>query len=249
MEKGNVYMSTNDIRISVVIATYNGELYIEQQLDSIIKQLGNNDEIIVSDDGSTDDTREIVSKYVNKDLRVRLVSGAGKGVKKNFENGIKYASGMYIFLSDQDDVWMENKIEKVMSTFYEYGATCVLHDAVIVDKNLNLMQKSFFEYRNTKLGIVNNIIKNSYIGCCMAFSRNLVGYILPIPNKIEMHDQWIGIISEYYGKNIILDEKLISYRRHDKNVSKMERHNVYTMLKNRIIFVREYRSRINDKFK
>ena len=173
------------------MATYNGEKYIKEQIDSILKNMNSDDELIISDDGSTDKTREIINSF--KDDRIKLIDGPKKGIKKNFENGINNATGEIIFLSDQDDIWMENKIAKVLEAFEKEDATLVIHDAEIVDENLDIIEESFFKYRNSGKGIIKNIWKNTYIGCCMAFKKEIKSVILPIPDNIEMHDQWIGI--------------------------------------------------------
>ena len=205
---------------SVVMATYNGEKYIKEQIYSILKNLNDDDELIISDDGSTDNTLKIIKNY--NDKRIKIFDGPRKGVKQNFANAIKHASGEYIFLSDQDDIWEENKIKEVRKIFEKDNCIVVTHNALIVDKELNSSNKTFFEFRKSGNGKLKNIYKNTYIGCCMAFKSQLKDKILPIPNNIEMHDQWIGMLGEKYGKSIFLDKCLIKYRRHDGNVSKME---------------------------
>lgn len=223
-------------RCSVVMATYNGAKYIREQIDSILKNMNDCDELIISDDGSTDTTREIVSSFC--DDRIKLIDGPKMGVKKNFENGIEYAKGEFIFLSDQDDIWLGNKIQKVLEKFNELEVTTVIHDAEIVDGELNVLENSFFEYRNSGKGIIKNIWKNTYIGCCMAFKSEIKKYILPIPNNIEMHDQWIGLLGEIKGNgSLFLREKLIKYRRHGDNVSQMKHYGVGRMIKNRVLLI------------
>ena len=222
--------------ISVAMATYNGEKYIRGQLDSIIKQLNDIDEIIISDDGSTDETINIINSY--KDKRIKLIYGPKKGVKQNFANAIKKCTGKYVFLSDQDDIWMDDKVEKVLKCFDENKCTCVLHDNVVLNSDTDeIIHDSFFKWRKSKTGYFNNIWKNSYIGCCMAFDSSLKNKILPIPNDIEMHDQWIGIINDKYGKSVLLDNRLIIYRRHGNNVSQMSHYGFLKMLKNRLILI------------
>lgn len=225
-------------RVSVAMATYNGEKYLKQQIETILNNLGINDELIISDDGSVDNTIKIIENYMSKDSRVKLINGPHKGVKQNFANAIKATNGKYIFLADQDDVWEDNKIEKVLETFEKQNCTLVIHDAEIVDENLNLIEDSFFKYRNCGKGIVKNIWKNTYIGCCMAFDTKIKDKILPIPDNIEMHDQWIGIINERNGHSYFLDDKLIKYRRHGGNASQMHHHPIEKMIKNRINFIR-----------
>ena len=227
-----------DTRISVAMATYNGEKYIKEQLDSILRQLSSNDEIIISDDGSTDNTVKIINSY--KDKRIKLINGPKLGVKKNFENAIKNCNGKYIFLSDQDDIWLDNKVSIILEEFKKNNCTILLHDAIVFDSDTNeIIYDSFYKFRNSKKGIINNIIKNSYIGCCMVFDSSLKDKILPIPNNIEMHDQWIGILGEKYGTSLFIDEKLIKYRRHDNNVSKLKHNSLFKMIKMRLIFIKE----------
>lgn len=224
------------------MATYNGEKYIKEQIDSILKIMTSEDELIISDDGSTDNTLNIISKY--NDERIKVVKGPHNGVKQNFANAIENASGKYIFLSDQDDIWKDNKIERVLNEFETNNVSVVIHDAEVIDENLKVIIPSFFKHRNSGKGIIKNIYKNTYIGCCMAFNSDLKKYILPIPNDIEMHDQWIGILAETKGNgSAFIKEKLIKYRRHGNNVSQMKHYSVLRMIKNRIIFIINYLKR------
>ena len=232
-----------DFYISVAMATYNGEKHLKEQLDSILKQLAKNDEVIISDDGSTDNTINIINDYIKKDKRIKLILGPKNGVKQNFANAISNCTGKYIFLSDQDDLWNDNKVDTVLKTFESNKCTCVVHNADIVDENLNKIGDDFFKYRKCGEGIIKNIFKNTYIGCCMAFKKSIIDKILPIPNNIEMHDQWIGILSEKYGKSVFINDTLIKYRRHGANVSKMKHYPLLKMIKNRLVFLKELRGR------
>lgn len=224
--------------ISVAMATYNGEKYIKEQLDSILKQLKEFDEIVISDDGSSDNTINIINSY--KDKRIKLINGPKLGVKKNFENAIKNCNNKFIFLADQDDIWVNNKVEIVLNYFIKEKADLIVHDCDVVNEKLEVIDESFYKYRKSKKGILKNIMKNSYIGCCMAFKSSFKDKILPIPNNIEMHDQWIGLKTEKYGRVLFINEKLIHYRRHDSNVSLMKHYPIFKMLKNRIIFIKEF---------
>ena len=201
-------MDKYNIRCSVAMATYNGEKYIKEQIESILNNMTENDELIISDDGSTDNTIQIIKKYQSQDERIKLIEGPKKGVKQNFANAIENTKGKYIFLSDQDDIWMEDKMNKILKKFKD-GYTVITHDANVINENKEKIINSFFEYRKSGKGIIKNIWKNTYIGCCMAFDSNIKKYILPIPNNIEMHDQWIGIIGEIKGKNaLIFDDEV-----------------------------------------
>ena len=223
--------------ISVCMATYNGETYIKEQVDSILKNLSNTDELVISDDGSTDRTLQILNDY--QDPRIKIFRGPQAGFVKNFENAIKHSKGQYIFLSDQDDLWAANKVEKVIQCFEDTNATVVVHDCQIINENGDIIEPSFFELRNSGPGLLHNLVKNSYIGCCMAFKRELVDVILPIPDNVPWHDQWIGMISAMVGKSVFLSEILFSYRRHSDNVSSMSHSSVSNMIKLRWEYIVE----------
>ncbi len=204
--------------ISVALAAYEGEAYIEAQLRSILPQLSHDDEIIVSDDKPGGATERIVRRVMADDPRVLYVEGKGQGVVANFVNAIRHCRGDKIYLCDQDDVWLPDKVRQVTEAF-ENGATLVLHNAYVTDKDLNITDYSFFALRGSKPGFLRNIVKNSYMGCCMAFDRSLLKKILPMPQHLPMHDQWIGLMGEKYGKVAFLDAPLIYYRRTGNNVT------------------------------
>lgn len=226
-------------RVSVAMAVYNGETYVTDQLDSILQQLGEKDEVVVSDDGSTDHTPEIIRSYAAADRRIRFVNGPGLGIKQNIAHAIAQTKGVYIFLADQDDVWMPHKVERVLNEFQEKKCHVVIHDCIVTNADLQqVIYPSFFDYRGYGAGMWRNIWKNKYIGCCMAIRRELLPYILPIPDDIQMHDQWIGVINDKHrGGCGVLKEPLLYYRRHEHTVSDFHRNTVPVMMKNRLIFM------------
>lgn len=202
--------------ISVCMATYNGEKYIKEQIYSILAQLSENDELIISDDYSTDNTLAVVNKINDKRIKVYL-NELEKGYTKNFENAINKSSGDIIFLSDQDDVWCEGKIDLMLQEL-EY-VTLVISDAKVVDGNLNLLKPSHFQEYGVKKGFLHNFLKTRYIGACMAFKRELLDKALPFPNnsKLCAHDYWITLIGEAYYKVALVNKPLLLYRRHGNN--------------------------------
>jgi glycosyltransferase involved in cell wall biosynthesis len=209
--------------ISVAMATYNGAKYIAEQLDSIIEQLGDNDEIVISDDKSTDDTKKIIQNYADKDDRIKLFINEGKGIISNFENAINICKNEIVVLCDQDDKWSVNKLSVIKKYFdSDKELTLLLSDAYITDEELNIVNDSFYKVRNSKSGILHNIIKNSYLGCTMAFRQSAKMFILPIPENVGMHDIWIGNIMEIFGKVSFTPEKLVYYRRHKNTVTKIK---------------------------
>lgn len=234
------------VRISVAMITYNGEKYLREQLDSMLCQLSEQDEIIVSDDGSTDGTLTILKEYQNKDNRIRVIEGPRAGIKKNVEHALQQCLGEIIFLADQDDIWKHNKVTRVLEVMDKEKCTLVVHDAQVFQENPEqITMESFFAFRNAGAGVLKNIIKNSYIGCCMAFRREVLERVVPIPSTIEMHDQWIGILSDFYcGKSVFLQEPLLFYRRHEENSSAMRHYGIGKMIRNRVVFLIRFIGRI-----
>jgi glycosyltransferase involved in cell wall biosynthesis len=233
-----------EMAISVAMAVYNGEAYLSEQLDSILGQLKKEDEIIISMDPSDDHTESMIKQFCKKDSRVKLCRGPGEGVVRNFENALRHCRNDIIFLSDQDDVWKQGKVTKVLQRFKNPEVMVVLHDAEIVNEHLEMTMKSFFEMKNCRPGIARNIIKNSYIGCCMAFRRECLKKILPFPKRLPMHDQWIGIVCESVGKASFIEEPLLLYRRHEGNLSEMHHGSWKQMLQWRVNLIGAFVLRI-----
>lgn len=231
--------------ISVCMATYNGERFIKDQVDSILSQLKDDDELIISDDGSNDNTIACLLSY--NDERIKIFQNTGMhGVNANFTNALKYARGEYIFLSDQDDVWMPDKIEQCCRELaFHY---CVVHDAFVTDKDLNIICDSFFKERNSGSGFIKNLIKNTYLGCCMAFRKELLESCLPVPATTSFfHDNWIGSIADLKYDIKFLPYKGILFRRHSNNTSdtaKKSRYSRTKQIKNRIFQLRKVIERV-----
>ncbi|MBR0414335.1 MAG: glycosyltransferase family 2 protein [Clostridia bacterium] len=222
------------MKISVAMAAYNGEGYIVEQLTSILNQLGEEDEVIVSVDPCKDNTLNVLKALSELDSRVKPVEGEGKGLIKNFENAINHCTGDIIFLSDQDDYWVEDKVETVMRDFIDRQADLVLHNCRVVDGFLKPIEgaEDFFKLHGSRSGYTKNLIKNSYMGCCMAFRKELVREFMPFPDNLPMHDQWIGLIAERCGAVIVFEDKpLLLYRRHGGNVSATQHASLPQMLK------------------
>lgn len=213
--------------ISVCMTTYNGEKYVKEQIDSILSQLGSNDELIISDDNSIDDTCKIISSY--NDKRIKLLKHNRTFIKKNhasgyycssnFFNAIKNAQGDYIFLSDQDDVWYPEKI-KIMLKELENN-DLVLSNFSIINKDKNIVNEKYFSKSPIKKSWFMNMNTNPFFGCCMAIRKDNLKLVIP-PDDIRVvsYDTWIGTILSYMNKKILfIDQPLIYYRRHGNNVS------------------------------
>ena len=205
--------------ISVCVTTYNGALYIREQLESILRQLSPDDEIIVSDDGSIDQTEEIIQSMQSPLIHFYKNHGE-HGYTPNFENALKHAKGDYIFLADQDDIWQQNKVQYCLSLLSEYAM--VVSDAILIDKQGKIIGDSFFSLRQPYKSFWGNIFKFGYLGCCMACRKEVVQKALPFPknHKKCTHDNWLFLIAKFFYNVHITNQKLIQYRRHEKNTSK-----------------------------
>ena len=212
--------------ISVCIATYNGEKYLRTQLESILSQLNNNDEVIVSDDGSNDNTFAIIKSF--KDNRIHYyVNDKKHGFVGNFENALNHAIGDYIFLSDQDDIWLSDKVKTILPLFNDYDL--IVHDAEIVNGDGISLNKNYFSTLHRGQSFLRNLYKSRFLGCCMAFKKEVRDACLPFPDNIVAHDYWIGMFSLLKFKVGFIDDILLNYRRHGNNVSSSSEKSTYSL--------------------
>lgn len=242
---------TSSMKISVCMATYNGEKHIREQIDSILPQLNNGDELIISDDGSTDNTLKIIKTYNSNKIVLlhhkadRSASTVHAIVCKNFENALKHAKGDVIFLSDQDDIWMSNKISKTLPYFEEYDY--IISDCYHITNNLIDFDSSHRGGISPFSSFFSNVRKLGFQGCCSAFKRGVLSNALPFPTKLYMHDGWIGLLATTMAKVYFLDEKLIAYRIHSQAVTKQGYKNtLFYKIKYRLhlvinVFIRKYK--------
>ena len=204
--------------ISVCMATYNGEKYLAEQLKSILSQLADDDEVIISDDNSSDGTLSVIASL--NDPRVKVYNHLTEDSKfkidrvaHNFENALSHCHGDYIFFSDHDDVWKSNKVELMMNSLQKVDV--VVSDCVVTDESLNVLYESYFgSIRKPRKTIIGNFCKSSFLGSCMAFRRCVMSKALPLPRYGVGHDLWIGIVGLKYFRVSFLYEPLIYYRRH-----------------------------------
>lgn len=224
--------------ISICLTTFNGEKFFLDQINSILLQISKFDEIIISDDSENDHIKDYVD-FIN-DSRIKYLKGPKKGINKNFENAIKKSKGDFIFLSDQDDIWHQNKVKMNMSLLKEYEL--ILSNCTVVDENLNISKKKL-NLHAPKINFLSQIlIKNSFMGCCMSFRRDLIDDFLPFPENISMYDWWIGLISILSKRKIFyVEEPLIFYRKHSNNASS-------TGLKSKNSFLTKFLIRIRMAF-
>jgi glycosyltransferase involved in cell wall biosynthesis len=193
--------------VSVVMATYNGAAYIEPQLRSILQQLSAEDELVISDDGSTDRTLELIPT----DPRIRLMRGPQAGTPANFSAALAAARNEVVFLSDQDDVWEPHKIRAQSGALNQ--ALLVVSDARVIDREGHTLHESYFALNRSGPGVVRNIVRNGFLGCCMAFRRDLLKLAMPLPTGVA-HDWWLGLCASVVDKVLFMPDQLVQYRRH-----------------------------------
>ena len=225
------------MRISVCMATYNGSKFVKEQLLSIVSQLNDFDEVVVVDDASTDNTVETIKRF--NDARIKLyVNDRNIGPAMTFDRALNYANGDVVFLSDQDDRWHDSKVACVIDIFITQKVDLVVHDAAVI-RNMRIINNSLFQQNKSGSGILKNIYRNTYTGCCMAFKRDVLKNVLPISSKIGLfHDAWIGVLAEYYGWRVFfLKMPLIDFVRHENNASSSRRRSLYIVLRDRLNFV------------
>ena len=226
---------------SICIATYNGAKFVLEQIESILRQIDHEDEVIISDDSSTDDTVEVIKSIADERIKI-LAGNKFRDPIKNFQNALVYAKGEYIFLSDQDDVWLDGKYKEMVQLLKKYDL--VISDSIIVDEQLTVLHPSFFKYFNSNKGVLKNMIKSCYYGSCMAFRKKILNAALPFPDTKEIgHDLWIGLVAEMLGTVYFYPKPLLLYRRHSAaftpvNVGKSKR-TKSKMLIGRLIMVKE----------
>ncbi len=205
-------------RLSVCMATRNGERFIRRQIETILRGLAPDDELVISDDSSTDGTLEIVRSFA--DPRIRLLPGnTFFHPAFNFENALRRAGGQIIALADQDDVWLGNKVPVIRERFARApaGPHLLVLDGQVVNGAEEVLEESIFASLEAGSGFWRNLYKNRYVGCCIAFSRELLDAALPFPRRIPMHDMWLGQLCALVGTVEFVPIRTMKYRRHGAN--------------------------------
>lgn len=214
------------MKVSVAMCTYNGEKYIEEQLNSILHQTKKIDEIIICDDGSKDKTLEIcneILKSSNVEYTLKL-NKKNLGFAKNFYQSITLCSGDIIFFCDQDDVWKENKVDLMCNVFdSDANALLVFSNAYVTNENLeitgNLFESLSYQdkYLNSQYDAFYYILNDNFVtGATTAIKKEILNYIGDLNNGWA-HDYWFGVIAVLYGGLKSINEPLIYYRQHDNN--------------------------------
>lgn len=216
--------------VDILLSTYNGEKYLDEQLDSIVKQTYKPWFLLIRDDGSNDDTREIISRFCKlypEKIREIVDKEGNVGSSLSFSLLLEQSKSEYIMFCDQDDVWLEDKIEitynELTKIEKENGQIPLLifTDLIVVDEELNTINKSFMNELKLFPDVVNNLHKamalNVVAGCTIMINDKAKKYILPF-HKLFIHDYWMTINIIKYGKCKYVNKQTILYRQHRNNV-------------------------------
>ena len=214
--------------VDIVMATYNSERFLREQLDSILAQSESNWRLFVSDDGSEDNTREILNEYVrNYPMKIYEVSPIVPyhNVNQNFENALKFTTAPYIMFADHDDVWYRDKMEKTLTHMKSHEdrqqRPCLVHtDVEVVDDTLRTMAQSLWRYAHlTPTQRLSELLfQNVVTGCTMMINRALLSQSVPFPREIFMYDWWTAWVAAQFGSIAPLDVPTLKYRQHGRNV-------------------------------
>lgn len=219
------------MNIAVLLSTYNGEKYLEAQLDSLLSQSVRDFSIYIRDDGSSDETLNIIDAFCRRDQRIVLLDSSDNiGCAASFLYLLRHVEADIYMFCDQDDIWLPNKIERVVDYFLVNNSTLptLYHcDLKVVDQSLNLIHSSFLTYQKMTAKNTNNknnlYIQNYVVGCTSAINAALANLVLSHIDErqykmVAMHDWWLAITAKLFGEVYYDDVQTILYRQHQNNV-------------------------------
>ena len=216
------------MKLSVCMATYNGEKFIKEQIESILNQTHKPDEIIISDDASRDKTQDILIEYQKRypDLIKVILNKDNVGFVKNFERALLASSGDLVALSDQDDVWLPEKLQEEYSILEKNpNVGLTFSDLKLVDENLNEIEKSMWKFYKWQLNgyikgaeFFESILKSNRVtGCTVMIRRQILNDLIPFDSRIHLHDYWLALGSSLLSDVFAINKQLVLYRQHSNN--------------------------------
>ena len=216
------------LTVTVLLAVYNGEKYLAEQIESLLTQTESNFRILIRDDGSCDGSQKIIASYIERyPEKISAIHGAPTGNSRDcFAALLESADDDYVMFCDQDDVWLPEKIEITLAAMKkaesENGNMPILvhGDLSVVDSNLNVISNSFFEYQRLyqeNVSLPALLVQNYITGCTVMINRALKQKCSPIPRECIMHDWWLALNAAIYGKIVCIDKPLLLYRQHNNN--------------------------------
>ncbi len=242
MHCGNLCkVSLSDCRIDILLATYNSESYLSEQIDSILSQTDVNWRLLIHDGGSADSTLEIIADYVRRDFRIVFLGSKKLEAVENFARLLENSDAELTMFADHDDVWLDEKIARERAKIVEMGRQngenmplLVFSDSAIVDENLNSLHGSMLIYQHLDpekgLSFPRLILQNVASGNTILLNRALRELMLPFPPEVVMHDHWAMLTAAYLGRIGFINESLLLYRQHGDNVLGAKAHGWLSML-------------------
>lgn len=213
--------------VTVLLAVYNGEKYLRQQIESVLNQTVTDVKILIRDDGSVDASCELINEYCDKyPQKISKIEGLPTGsAKQNFAELLKNCDSDYIMFCDQDDVWLPDKVERTLEAIKANdndGKTPVLvhTDLKVVDNSLNIISSSFFEFQRLyqdNITLSKLLVQNYVTGCTVMINRALAQMCGEIPKECIMHDWWLALVAQLFGKIVCLKQPTMLYRQHGDN--------------------------------
>lgn len=210
-------------KIDILMATYNGEKYLSEQIDSIINQTYQGWNLLIRDDGSTDSTMEIIESYQKKDTRIKILKDnkGNLGIVKNFEELLKISKAKLIMFSDQDDIWKKEKILRYLERLEKIKE--FKNEKIMIHSNSNLYRE-----KNQKLNLfisdkfleqkLENVFFNFFVqGATIMITKSLKEFILPFPEEVYIHDRYIHLLTDILFKRVFINESFMDYRQHENN--------------------------------
>ena len=225
-------MRVNNDMVVILLAVYNGEMYLRAQLDSIIAQSHQNWQLLISDDVSTDNSSMIITEYIDKyKERITLLPSHTRygSARDNFFHLLSQANGKYYLFCDQDDIWITEKItdtlremKRIEALYSSKAPLLVFSDLCVVDNKLNILESSFMRYsalKGDRVALHQLLIQNVVTGCTMMINDALRVQSLPPvdTSNILMHDWWIALVAAAFGEIAFLDAQTVLYRQHGNN--------------------------------
>lgn len=244
-------------KVHIVLATYNGERFLREQMDSVLAQTYENITVEVCDDGSTDGTVAMIREYVAQDDRVKLhVNPQNLGYVKNFLEGVKRCQAPYVMLCDQDDIWQSDKVEKTLRAMQEAEKNMVQKPVLIFTDAVNFNSETgeelgFFHETShldvKKVDTAHLFMENKCIGCTMMMNRAITPYLEELPEEIRVHDWWLALICSHFGAIQYVPEATLCYRQHEGNQIGGSSYTGY--LKKRLAHIREQRKALLQTYR
>lgn len=251
-----------NVTVDVLLATFNGAKYLPAQIESILSQTYQDFRLLIRDDGSEDNTMEIIQAYQQRfPNKVSLIPSkySKPGPINNFSNLIIQSMAPYIMLSDQDDFWVPEKIELSLQKIIQLeqklskSIPILVHsDLLVVDQNLKEINPSFFNYgalNPKRIRFGNLLVQNVVTGCASIFNRALAQISTPIPENAMMHDWWVALVASAFGEIGLIERPTVLYRQHGDNTLGAQEFSFsfkYLFKKGRKLYIRRDRSILHE---